>query len=217
MIFVTLRRFLFPRSPTSKRSWASLLVGGAIALDPSSWSTLYTGHGEVRFTPSGISMKTAGAMNPKQTHAALVLSKINDAQYFDVEVTFRNIQTLRLGKSEPWEVFWLFFNYQTDTANKKKTNYIILKPNGLEIGKATGEVHQAILKTWPQPVSLFGKDHRMRLQRLPTKMIITVDGSPDVVYEFAKDSEKPFDQKGNLGLYVEDAEILVKSFSFKAL
>ncbi len=205
------------KSPRHQNSWACFFAGALLTLQPSQWTTLYSGQGEVHFTPKGLSLKPAAAQTPEQTHAALVLSQIQNARYFDLEIVFQNVQPLRQGNPQPWEVFWLFFNYQTDHQNQKKTNYLILKPNGLELGRATQEVHQDILKTWPQPISRFGQDHHLRLQRWSTKLIITLDQQPEVTYEFVKDAEKPFDQQGHIGLYCEDAEVLVKSVRYLPL
>lgn len=187
-------------------------------LQPQDWKIAYPGQGEVSFTAEGLKLQPASALEPGKTHAALVLSEtLPLSRFFEVDLRFQNRRPLRVGAPNPWEVFWLFFNYQTARDGKKKTNYLILKPNGIEVGRATKEVDQVILKTWNEPVIRYGEEHRLRLKRWGTKLIIQADEHPELVYEFIHDSQQPFDQKGQIGLYSEDAEVLIRELKYKPL
>ena len=202
-----------------------LLAGGLAFLvvtgqSPRDWTVAYDGGGSVRFGGIGASreirLKPAPALLPSQTHAALVLTALHQFKYFELELTFTNVQALRIGVPQPWETFWLFFNYQPD-GSFKKTNYLAFKTNGLEAGFASGDRDQKIFKTWESPVFPYGISEHIKIRRMATRFAIEINGQAPMIFEFATDENKPQALPGAIGLYTEDAEVLIQGITIKSI
>lgn len=185
------------------------------------WQVVSDGYGTVTFDPvRGIVMtpKAASPSDPDGTHASLLLSTQTlrkPLKDFEATVTFTNEAQLREGAPpNAWEVFWLLFNYTLDDAGKKKTNYVTVKPTGLEVGTAFDEVGQEFLLTNPSPAIQVGQTHTMKVSKTGQRVKIVLDGKPVADFESTGDL---YDVPGALGLYCEDARVRVHRFTVKPL
>lgn len=179
-----------------------------IPLTLDDWTTIYTGYGEVVFNPDAtLTLDPMAATSPDETHAALVV--LNDAVFcpsvdFTIRVTATTQTQLRTPPANPWEVFWLFFNYEDDPTFQ--TNYLILKPNGIELGKAFGDSLQEFLYTAPSPQLVLGQPATYEIVKIGTSLQISINGEPI----FAEPQDFPlFLNPGQIGLYTEDATVIV--------
>ena len=173
------------------------------------WKTEYDGYGQVVYQPEPqmISMAPQAARNPASTHASLVLSKFDiDSDNFDLLVEYKNVAALREENPNPWEVFWLFFNYVPAVEGQKTTNYVLAKPNGFELGRASQSVDQVFVKTSEEVKASFNEWHTTRVQMQ--------DGVGKFYfnekYVFDAASSALYTAKGKIGLYTEDASVIVK-------
>lgn len=180
-----------------------------IPLTTEYWKTEYDGYGQVVYQPEPqmISMAPQAARNPASTHASLVLSKFDlDSDNFDLLVEYKNVVALREENPNPWEVFWLFFNYVPGVAGNKTTNYVMAKPNGFELGTASQLVDQVFVRTSEEAKASFNEWHTMRVQMQ--------DGIGKFYFNekfvFDAASSALYTAKGKLGLYTEDASVIVK-------
>jgi len=181
-----------------------------IPLDSQNWHVAYDGFGAVRFQ-SGVLLKPRAIASESGTHAALVLSKNEKQKDFLVRIKYQNQKAHRLPASNSWEVFWLMFNYQASGLNKK-TNYLILKPNGIELGKAWGKVDQEFLKTDTSFKFQFDQDILVELMKKGQRIKAVVN-QKDVFEYQDKGGRKLFQTNGQFGLYTEDADVKVTEFS----
>lgn len=185
-----------------------------IPLNQQNWKTEYEGFGRVSYEDGKIRMEPKSARTPQSTHASLVLSNlILPAGDFDLFVQYKNELALRATPPNPWELFWILFQYQQGPEQTKVTNYIIAKPNGMELGRASGLVDQRFLKTSDEPRAQFNKWHTLQLVRKGPVLTVIFDGKK--VFDW-NDLESPdenlrlFNQTGRIGLYSEDARVVVK-------
>ena len=144
------------------------------------------------------------------THAALVLSRNEVAKDFMIRVKYQNKKALRTPSANAWEVFWLMFNY-TSAGRNKKTNYFILKPTGVELGKAWGEVDQEFLMTDANIKVRNNEDYELIISKKGDRFMASVN--EQVVMSFQDSSKKKlYDQNGKFGLYTEDADVHIRDF-----
>ena len=116
-----------------------------INLNENNWEVAYDGYGEVKFD-QGLKLMPKSAFENEKTHAALVLTKeMISSKKFAIRINYVNEKQLRSPAANPWEVFWLFFNYKKGKKDDKNTNYFIFKPNGTELGTASGQIEQSFL------------------------------------------------------------------------
>ena len=144
------------------------------------------------------------ALSPKastaagETHATLLVSneRFNDV---DVTMQMRTVSQLRSGSAaNPWEVAWALWNYTDNT----HFYYVVLKTNGLEIGKEDpaypGAQRFLVTSTTPYQV---GRWYSIHIKQVGATFTVSVDGA--VVGQFT-DNERPY-TSGAIGLYSEDA------------
>jgi len=189
--------------PSLCRKWSP------VEMTKEHWSTAYEGFGRV-VTKSSIQLQPRSIASDAGTHAALVLMKnpITEKE-FSLPIRYHNIKALRTPSANPWEVFWLFFNYQA-LAGEKTTNYFIFKPNGVEIGKAWGKVNQEFLASAESPKLEMGKEYELILDRHENKVSAFINGNK--VLEFSdREKSKLYHQAGQIGLYSEDSEVEISS------
>ncbi len=179
------------------------------------WGTVYDGHGRVsRSVDHSFTLNPHPSTQKEETHAALVLAtktQKKGLKDFKISITYRIKKQLRQPASEvnPWETLWIFFNYQA-VGKQKKTNYFIVKPNGLEIGKAWGEKEQAFIYTSPQP-RLKQKDWQdLTLVRKGNQFTVQLNQESPRQVDIP-DSKGLFQDPGAIGLYTEDAEVEIKT------
>ncbi len=189
---------------------AALLLAGcastvATALGPgSAWRVAYNGFGRAwasaRDGVTRITLQPAQAASPAQTHAALVLSRRNWRDLV-AEIRLRTNRQLRASHPNPWEVGWILWHYTSD----HRFYYIILKPNGWELGKADPSYPggQRFLATAAYPVFPPGRWYTVRVQQRGAGIEVDVDGRRLVRFT---DSQAPY-RSGWVGLYTEDASV----------
>jgi hypothetical protein len=169
------------------------------------WTTQYTGYGSVTYdATAGIVLSPKVSTQASETHAALTLANLPLMRNFRASFNVVTEQQLRLySPPNPWEVFWLFFNYNP-TKYGKNTNYFILKPNGVELGTATAQNGQTFLKTGPAPAPAIGANNKIDIEKVDGRVQIWVNGILAV-----DQSTGLIDVDGSIGLYSEDARVRV--------
>jgi hypothetical protein len=178
-------------------------------LTPEEWEVVYDGHGEVTFT-DGVTLSPMPSTSKDETHAALALLKNSPtAKSFAVRIRYENVRPLRSPASQPWETFWLFFDYKPD-GTKKRTNYLIHKPNGMELGRAWNETHQEYVATTREPAAEVGRSYEMTLVRERKRVRAFIDGK--LALESTNTAQ--LESSGRIGLYTEDSRVHVTSVDF---
>jgi len=166
------------------------------------WHIAYNGYGHIsqrmRRGAVRLTLEPARATSLTSTHAALVLSA-RIWRNFTVEIRLRTNGQLRRPHPNPWEVGWVLWHY----INDQRFYYVILKPNGWELGKEDPSYPggQRFLVTDASPVFPAGRWYTIRIQQHGDVFQVTVDGRRLV--RFA-DTRHPY-LAGRIGLYVEDA------------
>jgi hypothetical protein len=186
------------------------------------WETIYDGGGFISFDASqGIVLEPKQVNLPKETRSSLILSKAtlrHPVRNFEAVVKITTERQLRQMYPNAWEVFWFFFNYNSTRDGSKETNYLIFKPNGLELGIATGDIDQVQLATTNSPSITVGIPHILKIRKLDESVQTYVDGA--LVFEYkppSKTKKVLLDRAGSIGIYTEDARIHVHSVSLQEL
>ena len=177
------------------------------------WRTVFTGYGSVGIGVDGskvITQKPQVSTSYNETHASLVTST---ATFTDVNLTarMRTVRQLRTGDApKPWETAWLLWNY-TDNYH---FYYIVLKPNGWELGKEDPAYPgaQRFLATGSDKTFPVGKWYTVNVVQVGNRMTVSVDGEELVSFT---DNERPY-RGGGIGLYNEDAEVAFDDIIVKA-
>lgn len=178
-------------------------------IQPSAWSTLYNGYGFVTWNSAGVTFAPKQSIAPNETHAVMILKNNTSVKDFTVKVKAKTIRQLRLNSpANAWECFWLVFNYLPTADGYKTSNYIVLKPNGIELGTMDSSVGQKFLLTASLPKLTLGALNNYELRKAGKNLELLIDG----VSVFNKVFDGLYDQAGTYGLYSEDAECLVESF-----
>lgn len=181
-----------------------------IPLDAGSWTTAYDGYGSVTYDARyGIILEPKTATAPSITHAALALANLAPVKNFSLSVTANTTNQLRQNSApNPWEVCWLFFNYHT-TPTGKSTNYILLKPNGIELGTAYQELGQTFLYTAQTTAAAIGVNNKFEIQKSDGRIVLYLNGQKVIDYSGAM-----VDVPGAIGVYTEDARVHVTAAQF---
>lgn len=195
------------------------------------WKSIYNGYGTVGTETDGSRVLTQSpkpSTSPGETHAALVLST---ARYGDLDLTTRmkTVRQLRTPTPNAWETAWLVWNYTTD----QSFYYIVLKPNGWELGKVDGAKRdpsgpscvwpsyancvypgaQRFLATGSSPQYPVGRWYEVNVRQEANRIAIAVNGAPLVSFT---DTERPY-TSGMIGLYNEDAHVHFDDVRVQAL
>lgn len=182
-----------------------------ITLDGTGFTTVSTGSGTVGYSGGVLTMTPAVAADPGTTYGAWVLYD-TPAQDFLISVTSTTVSQSRTGSPpNAWERFWLFFNYTVPIATKE-TNYVTVKTNGLELGKAYDSVGQTFLDTPATPTLAVGITSTWLLRKVGTSIWLNVSGG--VTYEY---TGSIYNVSGKIGFYTEDAIVTVSDFKFASL
>lgn len=189
-------------------------------LSAESWLIQYDGYGSIQFDEGGILMVPKSATDPEETHAALIFLRDTidrPLKNFELHVVAQTIEQLRSGAPNPWEVFWIFFNYNS-APEGKTTNYFIFKPNGLELGRAFDETGQYFLNfssPATQTMSL-GQTYTYRLVKVDGQLSVWIDDV--LVLEFSSTNfpDAIYDEAGSIGFYTEDAAVRVQSVEWRS-
>lgn len=156
-------------------------------------------------------------LSPKETHAALAIhteTMRRPVRDFQARVRFTNEAQLRrgrAGKPNEWEVFWLLFNYAGDGKGGKKANFLLVKPVGLEIGRAFGQTGQKFLYVSSAPLVEIGQEHLLRVSKAGQRLSVELDGKPAALFIGGADAASQlYDHPGAVGLYCEDARVRIR-------
>ena len=194
--------------PSLAAALAALAIAGCSAtMAPAAgprraWRLAYDGYGHVWSSRHHgvlrLTLQPGRPASPADTHAALVLSR-NTWRDLTVEIRIRTNRQLRQPLPNPWEVGWLLWHY----ANDQHFYYIILKPNGWELGKVDPDYPdgQRFLATGTHPAFPPGRWYALRIRQRGDAIQVNVNGRRLV--RFA-DTENPY-RSGRVGLYTEDA------------
>lgn len=171
------------------------------------WTTVYNGYGAVSYdATNGIVLAPKASASPSETHSALTLA--NNMQYrnFKMSITATTLQQLRTGSTpNPWEAFWIFFNYNP-TNTGKSTNYFLLKPNGVELGTAVDAIGQTFLYTGGTNAIAIGSPNQYDIEKIGNHVTVSINGVK--VTDFTGAIQ---DVPGSLGLYAEDSKVHIHS------
>ena len=156
-------------------------------------------------------LTTQTALKADQTFADLIiLPKLHPTTDFQVQFEFKVIKQNRQPNPNPWESFWIFWSYNKEDLNKKRTNYLAFKSNGLELGQAFDLVGQKFIWTdesfkiqtavWYKVILSFNNNNLLlkindQEFKIPKKLISQTYTNP-----------------GRIGLYAEDSEVEIKNF-----
>ncbi|MFD0318562.1 family 16 glycoside hydrolase [Streptomyces flavalbus] len=161
------------------------------------WHVTYDGGGAVTERDGTLVLAPRPARHADETHAALVTSVegYGDLTY---RLRMRTARRLREPEPNPWEAAWAVWHYTDDT----HFYYLVLKPNGWELGKADPACpgNQCFLATHhgSYPVDDW---HDVEVRQTGATMTVRVDGEPLVTHT---DRTRPY-PRGTVGLYTEDA------------
>jgi YD repeat-containing protein len=185
---------------------AALAVAGCTTTATASpghpWRIAYDGYGHVSAnTHRGIlriTLQPARATSPADTHAALMLSA-NRWRDLTADVRIRTNRQLRRPHPNAWEVAWLLWHYTND----QHFYYIILKPNGWELGKEDPSYpgNQRYLATGTHPAFPTTRWYAVGIQQRGDAIQVSVDGHRLIRFV---DTQNPY-LSGRVGLYAEDA------------
>lgn len=192
----------------------------SLSMAAADWQIESVGEGSVIFDADGILLIPKSAIVPGETHASLLLSiktLSQPLQNFEMKVTVTNLEQLRVGSPNPWEFFWVFFNYTLDNSGKKKTNYALVKPTGIEIGKAFNHDGQKFLLTQSTPSIQMGATYTLTIIKKGTRVTLLLDDKPAADYESTDAEKNIYDVPGAIGLYSEDARVRIRSVVLNAL
>lgn len=169
----------------------------------------YNGFGSVSVDGTNLNMSPKVSTQKTETHSALALltqTLSTPQKDFMLSFSAETVKQLRTGTPpNAWECFWLFFNYNFDANNKKQTNYIAFKLNGLEIGTANDEVGQKFLYTDANHKAVVGKKSSIILSKVSTALSLSIDGLEVVLPNLPG----LYDVPGSIGFYTEDAQVQV--------
>lgn len=177
--------------------WIDSSVDGA-------WLARYNGYGMTSIVAPGgarsLELAPVAAAAPSQTHAGLVTT-VQSFGDLDANIQMQTIAQLRTPFPNSWEVAWLLWHYQDDT----HFYYLILKPNGWELGKEDPAYPDAqrFLASGTDAKFPIGVMNDVRIVQRGTSISIWANGTQLTTFT---DLERPY-SSGSLGLYCEDARV----------
>ncbi len=202
--------------PFKKEDHSRLLE---IPTSQSGWHEIYNGYGSNSFHPTeGVLLEPLPSGSPNETHANLILAKkteLNPLKDFVLTAQVTTERQLRTPQPNPWEVLWIFFNCAPGKNGVLKTNYFMIKPNGIELGRAFDHVRQKILFTRSTPQLVLGKKYSITLIKVGNHIDILVDGAP--ILSTSSKALSLFDHPGAIGIYTEDARARLHDLSILPL
>lgn len=193
-----------------------------LVLDPvnhSNWQIQYHASqqpGEFFLNPPAPPFGSPSA--PGTTHASLVTSNFTHKDFI-IEITAKTLSQLRQPNPNPFEVFWILFNYMIAPNGKKEANYFILKTNGIEIGTMKDELGQTFLSTENNPKLMLGMETVYKLIKRGQKLSVHINNNhvKDFDYSGNPANKQLYNHNGKIGLYSEDSQVLVSTFNLMPL
>jgi hypothetical protein len=178
-------------------------VPWADGLEYGAWTSVYDGYGTTRVEAGEtwvLSQTPKTTKSDGVTHGALAVTR---QKYGDVDfsVQQRTVTQLRMPHPNPWEVPWVLWAHADDT----HFYYLVLKPNGWELGKEDPAYlgAQRYLATGSSPTFCVGAWHTVRVRHVGHTIEAWGDGQLLVSFT---DRERPY-SRGHIGLYAEDAHV----------
>jgi Domain of Unknown Function (DUF1080) len=167
------------------------------------WQSVYNGYGRNGVTVDGsqvLTLRPAVSVSPDDTHGGLVTT-VRSFGNVDATVRVRTVDQLRVGPPNPWEVGWVLWNYTDDV----HFYYLVLKPNGWELGKEDPAYPgaQRYLATSGSSHYAVGSWHTFRVRQVGATISVWGDGT---FLKTFTDRQRPY-FSGHLGLYTEDAAV----------
>lgn len=151
--------------------------------------------GSLRLMPESVSTL-------EETRASMVVSKRTFRhRALTLRASWTSIKSTRVGTDAlPWERGWLVWDY----IDNDNFTYLILKPNGWEIGRRDplGRGGQRFILTGGHPRTDWGQRRSVRVERDRGRTVITVDGR-----ELARFRVPQGERHGRVGMYTEDAVV----------
>lgn len=132
---------------------------------------------------------------------------------FTITFEFKTTKQYRKNPN-PWETFWIFWSYNLDGNNNKFTNYLAFKTNGVEIGKAYDHVAQDFLYTSAEPQFEINKWHKIEFESKDSVLRLKHNDT-DWITIPAEQIKNLYKTPGRLGLYAEDAQVVVRQYRLK--
>lgn len=192
----------------------------SVPLLPDHWEVVYDGYGKVEFHADHLSLKPHRPLNEQTTHAALLLlnkTRYSTPQNFKARIRYKTRSQLRSPRANPWEVFWLMFNTQVRAGHFASANYLIQKPGlGFELGRASAGDVQDFLATDTRSSLDVNEISELEVLKLQQSLVIWQNGILRMRYDGDATSSNNFlfNEKGQLGLYTEDAWVEIYEFSY---
>ncbi len=169
-----------------------------------SWLFVFDGYGCTAFVAPGgntiLLEQPAISTQPYETHGSLVVGPATSGDV-TVQADMATSRQLRTGSApNAWEVGWLLWHY----TDNEHFYYVILKPNGWEIGKEDPAYPgaQRFLASSSSPQFPLGPWYRVRVVQSGGTIQLFVN---DLLIATAFDNDSPY-TGGRVGLYTEDAE-----------
>lgn len=167
------------------------------------WRAVFNGHGAVGIERDGshtLMQRPLAAASASETHAALVTTAATFGD-LDLSLRMRTLRQLRTPAPNPWEVAWVLWHHTTHTS----FYYLVLKPNGWELGKADAAYPgaQRFLATGTSPSFPVGSWNKVRVRQ--EGATIRAWANDQLLVTFT-DRERPL-RRGSVGLYNEDAHV----------
>jgi hypothetical protein len=171
-----------------------------------SWTAVWDGGGTIEpgadldLGPT-LALAPAVATTPSTTHSALVVS-VPTFGDTDLTMMLRTRSQLRRGSPpNPWEVAWAAWHF----TDNRHFYYLILKPNGWELGKADPAYPgaQRFLATASDPTFPIGAWHTVHITQVGASITLAADGR--LLTTFV-DDERPY-LEGSIALYCEDSAV----------
>ena len=156
----------------------------------------------VRISSSGLLLTPQSALLPDATNSTLVVSrrKFTSAP-LHLSATWTTQRSTRVGTANPWETGWLIWDY-LDAAH---FTYLILKPNGWEVGRRDPSQPggQRFIADAQSPLTPIGMKRSATVDRINGQTSISVDGVPLTSFTLPEQ-----ESRGSVGMYSEDAVVL---------
>lgn len=167
------------------------------------WQEIYDGYGTNTYTSGAWRLKPMSASQLYETHASLVLGKPELSGNYRLSVQMTSVAQLRTGSTpNPWETGWITFGYNPDGTFK----YLILKPNGIELGEFLGGWNQNFLYTSSDVTFPIGQRYDVSLYVNNGWIVAYVNGVRVMRYQI--NARDVLDASGRFGWYAEDAEVV---------
>ncbi len=174
------------------------------------WEEIYNGYGINTYTSGAWRLKPQASSQLYETHASLVLGKTTLEGNYRLSVQMTPVAQLRTGSApNPWETGWITFGYNPDGTFK----YLILKPNGIELGEFLGGWNQNFLYTSSDVLFPIGQRYDVSIVVRDGWIVTYVNGSRVMRYQM--NERDLLDTNGRFGWYAEDAEVMYANVSVR--